>query len=94
MIFKIEETSTTKHRIRQLLPQLHTTTFRKITRVLRTFESRQTDQSNRRITRQLQSDQRSASGGMRIISQTTNHRPPIRPHDGRQFSRFRLRAND
>ena len=94
-ISKNKEAITTIHWIRQLLLQLHTATvlyYKPITWVLRLFESRQTDQSNRRITRELQSDQRSTSGNMRISSQTTNHSPPIRPHNGCQFPRFRLCA--
>ena len=76
--------------IRQLLPKLHT----RITRILQTIKSRQIDQSNRRITRQPQSEQPNASRRKQLGPQTTNHRTPIRPHDRRQLSRLRLRAND
>ena len=78
---EIKEASTKIHRLCQLLPQLYPAVVRKVTQLLRTTESRQTDQSNRRIARQLQSDQRSASGSMQIGPQTTNHRTPIRPNE-------------
>ena len=35
------------HQIRQILPQLHTATVRRTTRILRTIESRQTDLKKR-----------------------------------------------
>ena len=79
----IKETSTKIHRLCQLLPQQYPAVVREITWLRRITESRQTDQSNRGIARQLQSDQRSASGSMRIGSQTTNHRTTIRPDDRR-----------
>ena len=79
---EIKETSTEIHRFCQLLPQLYFAVVRKTTRFLRATESRQINQGHRRITRPLQSDQRSASGGMCIGPQTTNHRTTIRPNDG------------
>ena len=79
---EIKETSTEIHRLCQLLPQLHSTVVRKTTRFLRATESRQTNQGHRRITRPLQSNQRSPTGGMWIGPQTTNHRSTIRPNDG------------
>ena len=79
----IKETSTKIHRLCQLLLQLYPAVVREITWLLRITESRQTDQSNQGIATQLQSDQRSASGSMRIGSQTTNDRTTIRPNDGR-----------
>ena len=84
---EIKETSAKIHRLCQLLPQLQPPVVRKITWFLRTAESRQTDQSNRRLARQLQSEQRSISGSLQIGSQTTNHRTPIRPNDGCQLQR-------
>ena len=71
------------YRLYQLLQQLYPAVVRKITWLLRTTERRQTDQSDRGFARQLQSDQRSASGSMRNGSQATNHRTPRHPNDGR-----------
>ena len=79
---EIKETSTEIHRLCQLLLQLYSAVVRKATRFLRATESKQTNQGHRRIARPLQSDQRSASGGMWIGPQTTNHRTTIRPNDG------------
>ena len=89
-----KEASTKIHRLCQLLPQLYPAVVRNATRFLRTTASRQTNQSNRGITKQLQSDQGSASGSMRIGSQTTNHRTTKRPIDGCYYSRLGIRAND
>ena len=79
---EIKEASTKIYRLCQLLPQLYSAIVRKATRVLRATESSQTSQGHRKIARPLQSDQRSAGGGMWIGSQTTNHRTTIRPNDG------------
>ena len=48
---EIKEASTKIHRLCQLLPQLYPTVVKNTTRFLRTSESRQTNQSNRGITR-------------------------------------------
>ena len=71
---EIKAASTKIHRFCQLQPQLYPAVVRKATRFLLTTESRQTNRSNRGIARHLQSDQRSASGSMRIGSQTNTGR--------------------
>ena len=93
-ISQIQKTGTKIHRIRQLLQKLYPKTLRKTTRILRTPESRQTNQGDRRTTRSLQSHQHSISRSMWASTETTDHRTTIRPNDRRKFSSLRVRTHD